>query len=49
VADKKHYIALPQGRKLTREEAKDLGRKLFDSITTEQADTARKDEKKRKK
>jgi hypothetical protein len=49
VADKKHYVAFPKGRKPTRAEALEIGRKLFDSITTEQADAARKDEKKPKK
>lgn len=49
MADKKHYVALPKGRKLSREEALEVGRKLFDSITTEQAANARKPEKKPKK
>jgi len=49
MADKKHYVAFPRGRKPTRAEALEIGRKLFDSIATEQAATAREDEKKRKR
>jgi len=49
VADKKHYVAFPKGRKPTRAEALEIGRKLFDSITTEQAADARKAQKKPKK
>ena len=39
---KKQYIAFPKGRKPTREEALEIGRKLFDAITTDQAAEARK-------
>jgi len=46
---KKHYVAFPKGRKPTRAESLEIGRKLFDSITTQQADDARKSEKKPKK
>lgn len=48
MADKKHYVAFPKGRKPTREEALEIGRKLFDSIATEQAEQAREDEKKKR-
>lgn len=46
---KKHYAAFPKGKKPSREEAKEIGRKLFDAIATEQAASAREDEKKRRK
>lgn len=49
MADKKHYIALPRGRKPTRAEALELGRQLFDAITAEQAKDAREAEKKPRK
>lgn len=45
MADKKHYVALPKGRKPTREEALEFGRQLFDAITTEQASNARDPQK----
>lgn len=45
MADKKHYAAFPKGRKPTRAEALEIGRKLFDSIATEQAKDAREAEK----
>jgi len=48
-ADKKQYVAFPRGRKPTRAEALEIGRKLFDSITTEQAKAARDSEKKKPK
>ena len=41
--------ALPRGKKPTREEALEIGRKLFDSIATQQASDAREAEKKRKR
>lgn len=47
--EKKHYVAFPKGRKPTREEALEIGRKLFDSIATQQAEDARKADKKPKK
>jgi len=46
MADDKHYVAFPRGRKPTRAEALEIGRKLFDSIATKQAADARKAEKK---
>lgn len=49
MADKKQYVAFPKGRKPTREEALEVGRKLFDAITTEQAADARKPKKPKKK
>lgn len=49
MADKKHYVAFPRGRKPTREEALEIGRRLFDSIATEQAAKAREDEEKNRK
>lgn len=49
MADQKKYVAFPRGRKPTREEAKEIGRKLFDSIATEQATKAREGEEKRKR
>lgn len=48
MADKKQYAAFPRGRKPTRAEALEIGRKLFDAITTEQAADARKAEAKKK-
>jgi hypothetical protein len=49
----KKFIAFPRGKKkLSREEAKELGRQMFDAIVTEQAANARKaedDERKRRR
>lgn len=49
MAEKKHFVTLPKGRKPTHEEALELGRELFDAITSEQASTAREGEKKPKR
>lgn len=49
MADSKKYVAFPRGRKPTREEALEIGRKLFDSIATEQAAKARAEAEKKRK
>lgn len=49
MADKKHYVAFPKGRKPTRAEALEIGRKLFDAVATERAANARKGDPPKKK
>lgn len=38
----KHFVGVEPGHEITEEEALEMGRALFDAITTEQAKVARK-------